>query len=51
MAAVPAGVSERGGTAQGETLGETEIAMEGGREGHPGGGQSESEEGREGLGS
>lgn len=49
MAAVPAGVSERGGTARGETLGETEIAMEGGREGHPGDGQSES--GREGKAS
>ena len=50
MAALPAGVSERGGTAQGETLGETETETEGGREGQRGGGQSDSEEGRGGLG-
>lgn len=50
MAALPAGVSEWGGTVQGETLGETEIDTEGGREGQWGGGQSNSEEGRGGLG-
>lgn len=50
MAALPAGVSERGGTAQGETLGETETETKGGREGQRGGGWSHSEEGRGGLG-
>lgn len=40
MAAVPAGVSEQGGTAQREILGETEIEADGGREGHPRGGQN-----------
>lgn len=42
MAALPAGVSEWGGTAQGETLGETEIETEETREGQQGGGQSDS---------
>lgn len=50
MAAIPAGVSEWGGTAQGETLRETETETQGGREGQQGGGQSDSEEGRGGLG-
>lgn len=42
MAALPAGVSEWGGTAQKETLGETETETEteGGREGRPGGGRA-----------
>lgn len=42
MAALPAGVSEWGGTAWGETLGETEIETEGGREGQCRGGQSQA---------
>lgn len=52
MAAIPAGVSEWGGTAPGETVGETETETEteGGREGQQGGGQSDREEGRGGPG-
>lgn len=44
MAALPAGVSEWGGTAQGETLGETETETKGRREGQRGGARSQSKE-------